>query len=268
MMEGDSTTGFFGPDDPPTVRILGADSRLPLVLGCDHGGNAVPEGLGTLGIDRAHLWDHIGYDIGAAAVACGVAERLGATAVVAQYSRLIVDCNREPGLPTAIPAESDGIPIPANRGLSEPDCEARTNTFFWPYHQALGNTLGRRRRAGVVPILITVHSFTPTMNGRERPWHVGVLWHRDTRIADRLRAAFARETDLVVGKNEPYSGTDHGYTIQMHGETTGIPHAALEIRQDLLADAAGVGQWIDRLAALLPPILEQPDPALREITYF
>jgi predicted N-formylglutamate amidohydrolase len=237
-------------DPPPFEEIRGA---TPLLLVCDHASNRVPAALGDLGLPRARLNEHIGLDIGAAAVTRLLAPALGASALLCGYSRLVIDCNRGPADPSSIPAESDGIVIPGNRDLTEAMRAARRDEIFAPYHAAVARRLAAMPRE---PALISVHSFTPVMKGFARPWHVGILWDDDPRIAGPLLTALGAEAELVVGDNQPYSAREPvGYTVSHHAHGKGLPHVAIELRQDLVASDAGAWEWAARLARLLTPIL-------------
>lgn len=250
-------------DEPPAVSILRPQGRAPLLLVCDHASRRVPRALAGLGLPEAELSRHIGWDIGAAAVTERLAARLDAPAVLTGYSRLVVDCNRRPDDPTSMPDISDGTAVPANRDLTDAGRRQRLEALFHPYHDRIAALLDGFQRRGVVPAVVSVHSFTPVMRGFQRPWHIGILWNRDPRIAVPLLAALEAEGDLVVGDNEPYSArTGCGHTINTHCEPAGIPSVMLEIRQDLIAEAAGAEAWAARLERLLRPILAAP--ALRQ----
>lgn len=247
---------LLGPDDPPPVEVINAEGKAPLVVICDHASWAIPRAMAGLGICEGEQCRHIGWDIGAAEVARGLAVRLDGPALLAGYSRLVIDLNRTPGHPTSIPPESDCTAIPGNGGLSDAEVEARLDTFFWPYHHAITDTLGRQwRHTGLAPALVAVHSFTPVMNGFRRPWHVGVLWNHDPRMALPLMERLHAVDGLVVGDNEPYSGRDIGYTIDRHAGAAGLPHVSVEIRQDLIDSDAGVARWIDLLGDVLADLL-------------
>jgi predicted N-formylglutamate amidohydrolase len=242
---------LLGPDDPPPFEEIEGTAASLLV--CDHASNLVPAALNDLGLPRARLNEHIGVDIGAAAVTRLLAPALGAAALLCGYSRLVVDCNRAPVDPSSIPAESDGVVIPGNRDLTETERAARREEIFAPYHAAIAR---RMAAMATVPALISVHSFTPVMKGFVRPWHVGILWDDDPRIAGPLLAALGAEAELVVGDNQPYSAREPvGYTVSHHAHGKGLPHVAIELRQDLVAHADGARQWADRLARVLTPIL-------------
>jgi predicted N-formylglutamate amidohydrolase len=237
-------------DPPPFEEILGS---TPLLLVCDHASNRVPAALGGLGLTGERLREHIAVDIGAAAVTRLLTPALGASAILASYSRLVIDCNRALDDPSSIPSLSDGVAIPGNRDLLDTAREARRAEIFTPYHAAIARHLAA---AATVPALISIHSFTPVMRGVVRPWHIGVLWADDPRIAAPLLAALTSEAALVVGDNLPYSAREpRGYTVSHHAHTPGFPHVAIELRQDLVADEAGVREWAERLARVLDPIL-------------
>ena len=192
-------------------------------------------------------------DIGIAGLGRLLADALDATLIQQNYSRLVIDCNRPPGSPTSIPDVSELTPVPGNVALSEASKAARARAIFRPYHDRIEAELDRRRQAGRPTVLIALHSFTPTFKGMARPWHAAVLYHRDPRFPRRLLALLKEEKGLIVGDNEPYSVRDEtDYTIPVHGERRGLPHALVEIRQDLIADESGQRHWARVLARLLP----------------
>lgn len=247
---------LLGPGEPPPVEFCNSAGTAPLLLTCDHASRAIPRALGNLGLEDAVIARHIGWDIGAAAVTRSLAPLLDAPALLAGYSRLVIDCNRPPEDSSSIPAASDGVPIPGNADLPQEARRARRLALFEPYHAAIAARLAAHRRAGVAPVLVSIHSFTPSIGGRARPWHAGVLWDEDGRIALPLLEGLRGEAGLVIGDNEPYSAREPvGYTQRHHGKEAGLPHVAIELRQDLVADEAGARGWAERLARLLRPIL-------------
>lgn len=242
--------------DPPPVLVHHGQGASRIVLVADHAGQRIPATLGTLGLPQRELDRHIGWDIGIEAVTRRLADLLDAVAILQRYSRLVIDCNRPPGAAGSIAPVSDGTPVPGNAGLSEGDVSARTREIFAPYHQRIAQELDSRDPMRP-PILIAMHSFTPVFGGQARPWHAGVLYQRDARLARPLLAALRREPGLVVGDNEPYAVSDAtDYAIPVHGEQRGLVHVELEIRQDLIAEAPGQAQWAARLARMLPPVVE------------
>ena len=227
-----------------------------MLLTCDHASNAIPRALGDLGLPSAAQRQHIAWDIGAAAVTRLLAEALDAPALLTGYSRLVIDCNRDPGDPTSIPAVSDGVAVPGNRNLPEAARAARHAACFRPYHSAIAARLDALLAAGTPPALLSIHSFTPVMAGVARPWHIGILWDKDGRIPQPLLAALRADPAITVGDNQPYSAREPaGYTVRHHAVQRGLPHVAIELRQDLVAGNEGARSWAARLAAALRPIL-------------
>jgi predicted N-formylglutamate amidohydrolase len=247
-------------DDPPPFRAVNPDGRAPVLLLCDHASCVVPRRLGTLGLAETDLHRHIGWDIGAADVTELLARRLDAPAVLSGFSRLVIDCNRWPDHPSAIPEASDGIPVPGNMGLMERQRRERVAACFTPYHEAVKAHLAAFARRGVTPALLMIHSFTPEMNGAKRPWHIGILWDKDPRIPVPLMRNLAADPKIVVGDNEPYSAREPaGYSIHVHAMAAGLPHALVEIRQDLIETADGAAKWAGVLAEAIEPILACTD---------
>ena len=244
--------------DPPPFTVENADGASPIVLSCDHASNLVPRALKGLGLVERELHRHIAWDQGAAEVARGLSRRLDATAVLSGYSRLVIDCNRSPEHETSIAEVSDGTAVPGNVGISAEARAARKRTLFDPYHEGLAGALERVRGRGQMPVLVSVHSFTPVLAGKPRPWQISVLWGYDPRVPVPLLAALRGRGDLVVGDNEPYSGRNrHGHTIKVHGARTRTPHALVEIRADEIADSNGAARYIDILGGALDSALTQ-----------
>ncbi|MBP6818739.1 MAG: N-formylglutamate amidohydrolase [Ferrovibrio sp.] len=239
-------------DEPPACQVHRERGGSAYLLVCDHGGNRLPRALGSLGLDPAELERHIAWDIGAAALACRIAGALDACLIVQPYSRLVIDCNRPPLSAAAIATLSEATVIPGNLDLASVDAAARRREIFAPYHERITAELDARAAAHRPAILVALHSFTPVYLNEHRPWQAGVLYHRDARLGHILLDLLRAEDGLVVGDNQPYSIDDEtDYTIPIHGEQRALPHVALEIRQDLLADETGLVIWAERLARLL-----------------
>ncbi len=239
--------------DPPPFRIRAGQAASPVIFVCDHASCALPARLGDLGLSPARLRDHIGWDPGAADVAEMLAARFDAPAVWSGYSRLAIDCNRDPEDPGSMLAESDGVAVPGNRTLDAAARAWRREALFDPYHAAVEDMLAACR---ALRAFVAVHSFTPEMAGERRPWHVGVLWNRDDALARPLMAALADDPGVTVGDNLPYSGrSGRGYTTRRHAEPRGIPHVGLEIRNDLIRSRAGAALWARRIGDALETAL-------------
>ncbi len=207
-----------------------------LLFVCDHASNALPLEHGDLGLSPALLQTHIAHDIGAATVTRALADAYGTTAILARWSRLLIDLNRGGDDPTIVMKLSDGSIIPGNRNADEAEIKRRIAKFHAPYHGAVEAEIAQRRQAGIVPVLISMHSFTPSWKTVPRPWEIGILWDRDGRLAKLLLAGFAR-AGFVVGDNEPYRGELENDCMYVHGTMHGLAHVLIEIRQDLVATA-------------------------------
>lgn len=249
--------------DPDPVRVLCPKGGSDFLLTADHAGRAVPRSLGDLGVRQDEWERHIAWDIGIAAVTERLSRALDAVAVLQNYSRLVIDCNRRPDWESAIPAISEHTEIPGNCDLSQSAREARRREIFDPYHRRIAELLDRRAAAGRRTVLVAMHSFTPVFKGETRNVEIGVLYNRDARLASIMLDLFRAEGDLTVGDNAPYAITESSdYTVPTHGEARGLAHVEIEIRQDLIADAAGQDAWAARLARLLP----LADARLRALT--
>lgn len=247
-------------DEPAPFDLINEAGRLPALLLCDHASAFIPRSLGSLGLEETQLARHIALDIGAGAVTRRLAERLDAPALLAGFSRLIVDPNRILDAPSLIPEVSDGVVVPGNQALLPAAREARIATFHQPYHDAIEARLEAMvAAAGSVDAVgvISVHSLTPVMDGVERPWQVCVLWNRDPRLPVPLMARL-RALGLTVGDNVPYTGRDtHGYTLHRHAEPRGLPNVLIEVRQDLIDTRHGAEEWSTLLAGALRDVLPE-----------
>ena len=264
---GDATRAAGGPllgaGDPPAFEVVNPDGEAPVVFLCDHASNRVPRAFDGLGLAPAELERHIAWDIGAAALTRRLAAHFDAPAVLAGYSRLVIDCNRPLEDEQSILSLSDGTAIPGNQGLTENDAAARAKACFRPYHRACAAVLDGVEARGVVPPVVMMHSFTPAMNGALRPWHAGVLWDEDGRLALPLLRALRSRIGLHAGDNEPYSGASpHGYTMPAHAARHGRANVQIEVRQDLVADEPGIERWSAILIDALTEVLA--DPSLYE----
>jgi predicted N-formylglutamate amidohydrolase len=257
-------------NDPPPCTLLNSSSAVPLLLICDHASNYIPPQLEGLGLSPSQRRDHIAWDMGAADVVQLMSDRLGCRAIMANYSRLLIDVNREPALNEAdlIPEQSDHHLIPGNQGLTQAQRHERVLRISDRYHQEIERQLDALTAYTAAPMIFSIHTFTPALQADDapRPWHAGMLWNTDPRIAKPLMAYLQRHEHLVIGNNEPYSGRDFAYTINRHGHQHGYPNCAIEIRQDLLHDHQSCQWWAEVLADGLSEILHQP--SLHQVKVF
>jgi len=238
--------------DPPPVRVLRENGRSDLFLTADHAGRVIPRRLGRLGLPADELIRHIGWDIGIASVTEHLSTALDATAVLQTYSRLVIDCNRDPAVASSIPTVSEHSDIPGNVDLSAAQIAARRREIFDPYHGRVRALLDARLKAGRPTILVAQHSMTDVYKGVRRAMHAAILYNRDRRFAALMLEMLRREPALIVADNEPYFVSDEtDYSIPRHGEARGLPHVEIEIRQDLIGEEAGQSAWARRIARAL-----------------
>jgi predicted N-formylglutamate amidohydrolase len=250
--EAAAAARILAADEPAPFSVECADGRSAFLIVCDHAGRRIPRSLGTLGLDDAELSRHIAWDIGARGVGAHLARLLDAPLIAQTYSRLVIDCNRPLTSPTSITPLSERTEIPGNRDLAGAGRAARANEIFAPYHARIAEEIDARTARGQPTILVSMHSFTPVFKDFVRPWHVGMLYNRDPRLAHALLDLIRADGRFVAGDNEPYSvsdGTD--YSVPVHGERRGLPHIEVEVRQDLIESEAGQREWAGHLAGWL-----------------
>jgi len=253
-------------DGGESYEIVAGEIASGTIILADHASNAMPPEFGGLGLPPAELERHIGYDIGVAVLTRALAASLKAPAVLSRFSRLLIDPNRGDDDPTLVMRLSDGAIVPGNADLDEAGVRQRMERFSLPYHAAIASVIDRMMAAGTIPAVISIHSFTPRMKGVERPWHVGILWDNDPRLAVPLLEVLQADSLIVSGDNEPYDGALEGDTMTRHCIHRGLPHVLIEVRQDLIAAEADAIGWGERLARDLRPLLVRPE--MHEIRHF
>jgi len=254
MSDGENTTdpSLLTSSEPSPFFVINPLAETPILLVCDHASCRFPKALGDMGLDPFARRCHLAIDIGAGKLTESLAKSLGVTAVIAQYSRLVVDCNRQLMDPGAFLEYGDGILVPGNRNLTQADKDARADAIYWPYHNAIDEQIKRLKAVGPRPLFVSVHSFTPVLNGISRAVQTGVLWDQDPVVAEIFIEGF-REAGFLTGDNEPYSGkAPQDFTIDHHAEEIDLPHVGIEVRQDLIDDIAGV----DQVAPVMHDIIE------------
>jgi predicted N-formylglutamate amidohydrolase len=244
--------GLLGEGDPHPVEIRGAVGEGLFLIVCDHAGRAVPAGLGRLGLPDEAFDLHIAWDIGAGDLTRILAPRLGAGCILQRYSRLVIDCNREPLRSDAAPVMSDGVAVPGNAALTSKALTARARAIHKPYHAAIAKALDARAARGRPTVLVFMHSFTPRMNDLDRPWQFGVIREEGSRFSKAVLDRLAALTGYLVGDNEPYAMDGVDFSAPLHALARGIDYLELEVRQDLIADADGQARIAEALSAVLP----------------
>jgi predicted N-formylglutamate amidohydrolase len=241
---------------PFLPEVIRPEGRSGVIFLCDHASNHIPPEYDGLGLDPAVLDRHVAWDIGAAEVTRRLAGAFNAPAVLTTVSRLVLDVNRFLDDPASMPGRSDGIEVPGNRRADATEHQARAARIFHPYHAAVDRRITALVAAGLHPAVVSVHSCTDRMDGRHRPWHIGVLHALNDRLATPLLGRLRGVRGLVVGDNQPYSlKTMRGYTTDIHAERRGLPYVALEIRQDLIATPDGAAIMAGLIAAALSAAL-------------
>ena len=239
-------------DEPPPFIEVASQGRSPFLIVVDHAGRRIPRRLKDLGLPASELQRHIAWDIGALGVARQVAAALDAPLLAQNYSRLVIDCNRDPKVAASIPRLSESVDIPGNLAVSEADAAARRNEIFDPYHRRVRQLLDERAVQQRPTILVAQHTMTDVYKGVRRDMHAAVLYNRDRRFAGLVLDMLRRESGLIIADNAPYFVSDAtDYTIPQHGEARGLPHVEIEIRQDLVGDEAGQTEWAGRIARAL-----------------
>jgi len=242
-----------------SYELIAGDFSSSIIFLCDHATNFVPEELDNLGLDEHVFERHIAYDIGVADLTRSLAAHFGAPAVMSKFSRLLIDPNRGEDDPTLIMRLSDGAVIPLNSRLGEAEKKDRLQRYYQPYHSAISDVIDHSLSEGSIPVLISIHSFTPAWKEVPRPWHAGILWDKDARFARPLIEALEDQRDIVVGDNQPYSGSLRGDCLHRHGTMRGLSHGLVEVRQDLISDAQGIGEWRDRLIRAIETAMQAKD---------
>ena len=241
---------LLAPDEGPAVEVR--EGRGSFVVACEHASNRMPKVLGTLGLSADHLERHIAWDPGAAELSAGISANLGGDLVLQRFSRLVVDCNRDPSDADAITPFSEDTEIPGNVRIAAEVKASRVHALWAPFHVALERLLDLRHATRRPTALATVHSFTPTYRGIARPWHVGIISTAERSLADAMLLVLRRDKALVVGDNQPYSSKDNvDYTIRRHGRDRGLPHVMIEVRNDLLRTIKDIAAWTERLTEAL-----------------
>ena len=246
---------FLGADDPAPADVVNGHSKSSVVLICEHAGRVIPAALGDMGLTPEQMDLHIAYDIGAEPVARYMAEMLDAPLVLQPYSRLVVDCNRPVGSPSAIPKISDGVVIPANNDIDEAGTRGRIDEIFVPFHDTVTQVLDSAPRTAV----FAIHSFTPVLGGEYRPWELAFLFRKDMETSHMLAGAVSRmRPEIRIGMNEPYTIEDDAdWFVPYHGERRGLAHSLIEIRNDLLDTDEACRDWSGLLCAATEQFLSK-----------
>ena len=236
---------LLSPLEPGPIGTCHVDAESPWLFLCEHACNKIPLSLNMLGLPQSEIDRHIGWDIGILDVTQALANTLNAPLIFQKYSRLVIDCNRPLASPDLIPISSENTQIPGNTHLDSDHREKRINEIWTPYQTFIRqHLLERKNKPGIV---VSMHSFTPVFKGERRPWHIGLLYNRDNRVALALQQTLKKyNPSLIIGMNNPYTISDEeDFTVPEFGEAMGVPHVLVEIRQDLINRRENLAQWVD-----------------------
>jgi len=234
-------------------HIIDGDPSVPLFLFGDHASKHIPDRYDNLGLKGDDLMRHIAWDIGTEALIRGLCMRFGNEALVAGFSRLLIDPNRALDMESLIPEFSDGTDIPGNLNLSAAAKRERIDTLYTPYHTQLDKMVEGRRG-----LCISVHSFTPEPNlGERRNLDIGLLVKHDIPTATDFEHHLINvASQLSIGVNEPYSAHDLNHTVDVHLAPRHLPHLAIEIRQDHLETEHGIAEMVKIIGDAIQPMVK------------
>lgn len=229
---------------PPVVRIPGA-ADAALLLTCEHASPRLPAPWRWSSEDSWLVDTHWCFDPGAMDICRELAAAMGAAAVAASFTRLLVDPNRPTDAATLIRTTADGREVVLNRGVSGEERARRLDGYWYPYHAAVDEEVARSG----APVLLAIHTFTRDYEGEHRDFELGVLFDAEQAAGERLAEALARG-GASVRLNEPYSGRGGFiYSVDRHARDHGRQALEIEVRQDRATDPAFRRELVGRLAA-------------------
>ncbi|TVQ61535.1 MAG: N-formylglutamate amidohydrolase [Phycisphaerales bacterium] len=187
--------------------------RPALLLTCEHAGNTVPREFAHLfsGHD-ATLESHRGWDIGAHALARGMARAAGAPLIAHTITRLLVEVNRSP--------HHRALFSEFTRGLPKDEKARIVRTHYAPHRERVEREIGAMGRGGRCVVLVGVHSFTPELGGEVRTADIGLLYDPKRALEKSFchawRDALRRvDPEQRVRMNYPYRGAADGFTTYL-----------------------------------------------------
>lgn len=234
--------------------------QAPLVLLGEHASNTIPPPLSTAAEDERWLGTHWAWDIGIANVIRTVGEQMGCAGVLANFSRLVCDPNRDVEDEFFIRTELEGRPLSFNQALNPQEVQRRIDTYYAPYHRQVEKMIQERLTIDRDFLVFSIHSFTPNYLGEKRDVEVGVLFDEFVEEAEIMHRAFQKK-GFDTRLNEPWSGADGMmFSPHLHGTAHGLINLELEIRQDLITAPEQANAFGITLAEILTDLCRQRFP--------
>jgi predicted N-formylglutamate amidohydrolase len=217
------------------AEVIDGNVHSKVLLTCEHASGVLPEPWSWPPPDLWLLNTHWAVDLGIAEVTRALAAAVHAPAVLARFTRLLIDANRDIHAETSIRTEAEGHPVHLNQEVTDEDRAMRIRRFHEPYHAAIDAALSRYHSA----VVLSMHSFTPVYEkGPPRTMEIGVLFDEEEELSLVIAEGLARD-GWAVALNEPYSGkAGLIYAAGRHARHHGRRALELEIRQDLAVDEA------------------------------
>jgi N-formylglutamate deformylase len=245
----------------PTHTLLRGDS--PLIISVPHAGTAVPQELAPRLTPAALELPDTDWHV---ARLYDFAPALGATMIVARYTRYLIDLNRPPddaalysgaaktGLCPTQSFSGDPLYRDGTDQLPHAETERRREHYWQPYHDALRAHLDDTRRRFGYALLLDAHSIRSTVPrlfpGRLPDVNVGTYDGRScaTAINDALSARLAGAARFSHVLDGRFKG---GYITRHYGQPQHRQHALqIELAQSSYMDESGTSYDDERASAL------------------
>ena len=224
------------------------DPRLKVLLTCEHGGNDVPAEYSTY-FEQAKdvLATHRGYDLGALELFKKFKGKADFS-LSSSTSRLLVELNRS--------LHHAHLFSEYTQGLPPQEAEKVLEKYYYPYRQKVENQVAAWVEKGCQVLHLSVHSFTPELNGKERKADIGFLYD-PKREREQLFAAQWRQRlqdqfpEYKIRYNYPYKGTADGFVTQLRKHYTNDQYAGLELEVNQRFPASETVKWQELQKALV-----------------
>lgn len=182
------------------------------VITCEHGGNEVPEVFRYLFAENKELLEtHRGWDPGALSL-FELLQPLADFSKSTTTSRLLVECNRSLHHPNLFSAYSKSLP--------EVRLQEIVAKYYLPYRHAVEAAIDAYLQQGDRVFHLSIHSFTPVLNGETRNADAGLLYDprrpAEKELCQTWKKAITEALpQFRVRYNYPYKGTADGFTTYL-----------------------------------------------------